>query len=108
MPWRPGFDPQNLYFITTKAVDYAHLFRRDVIKRILLDTLDCLRARCWLKLYSFVIMPNHIHCVAQFSAERALADFVRDYKHHTSDRIVRHLKAEANQQALEWLAEKAS
>ena len=107
MAWRPDFDPHNLYFITTKAEGYAHLFQRDVVKRILLDTFDCLRARSWVKLYSFVIMPNHTHCVAQFTAERTLADFVRDFKHHTADRVVRQWRAEADQNILESVAKKA-
>ena len=39
--WRPNFRSENLYFVTTKAVDYTHLFQRDVVKRLLIDTLDC-------------------------------------------------------------------
>jgi len=37
---RPNFDPANLYFITTAAVDHAHLFRRDVMMRIIVDSLN--------------------------------------------------------------------
>ncbi len=37
--WRPDFDPSHLYFVTTTAVQRAHIFRRDVIKRILVDGL---------------------------------------------------------------------
>jgi REP element-mobilizing transposase RayT len=59
--WRPNFNPEHLYFVTTKAVDYAHVFRREVLRRLLVDTLDCLRAQKRMKLYSFVVMPNHVH-----------------------------------------------
>jgi len=37
--WRPDFDPVHLYFVTTTAVQRAHIFQRDVIKRILVDGL---------------------------------------------------------------------
>ncbi len=63
--WRPEFNPDHLYFITTKAVDYVHLFQREIIKRLLLDTLDCMQLRKQLDLYAFVIMPNHIHLIVQ-------------------------------------------
>ena len=43
MSWKPNFTPEHFYFVTTKAVDYLHLFQRDVIKRIILDTFDCFR-----------------------------------------------------------------
>ena len=104
--WKPNFDPDHLYFVTTKAVDYLHLFQRDVIKRIVLDSFDCFRLRKRMKLYSFVIMDNHIHFISQFAKDNPLSDVVRDFKKHSSDRILRHLKAERNARLLQILAEK--
>ena len=37
MPVKPNFDPRYFYFVTTTAIGHAHLFRRDVIKRIILE-----------------------------------------------------------------------
>lgn len=102
--WRPDFDPEHLYFVTTTAVDHAHLFRRDVIKRLIVDCLDCLRIRQRIKLYTFVAMPNHIHFIAQFPVDDPLKDVVRDFKKHTSDRIVRHYVIEGDEKALAFLA----
>ncbi|MFN8472487.1 MAG: transposase [Anaerolineae bacterium] len=102
--WRPDFDPDHLYFVTTTAVHHAHVFRRDVIKRLLLDTLDCMRHQQRLKLFSFVIMPNHVHLIVQCTASDSVADVVRDYKHVTADRLVRQLEAEDNPSALAFLA----
>ena len=106
--WRPDFNPDHLYFITTKAVDYAHLFQRDVVKRLLVDTLDCLHLRQQMILYAFVIMPNHIHLVLQCLPEKPVRDWVRDYKRHTAERLIRQYRAENNQQALEFLAAKVT
>jgi len=106
MSWKPNFNPDYLYFVTTKAVGYLHVFQREVIKRIILDTFDCFRLRQRLKLYSFVIMPNHIHIIGQFTREDPLPDVMRDFKKQTADRILRQLKAERNIDALKILAEK--
>ena len=38
--WPLYVDPEHLYFITTRAVQRAHVFQRDVIKRILVDSLN--------------------------------------------------------------------
>ena len=106
MTWKPNFTPEHFYFVTAKAVDYLHLFQRDIIKRILLDTFDSFRLRKRLKLYSFVIMPNHTHFVGQFAKEDPRANVIRDFKRQTSDRILRQLKVEGETQTLKRLAEK--
>lgn len=51
--WRPAFQPEHLYFITTKAVDYAHVFQRDLIKRLLLDIFDSFRLQKRWRLFCF-------------------------------------------------------
>lgn len=102
--WRPAFQPEHLSFITTKAVDYAHVFQRELIKRLLLDTFDSFRLQKRWCLFCFVIMPNHLHWIAQFLADDPFDDVLRDYKKQTADRIIRPLKAEENEQALAWLA----
>ena len=71
--WRPDFNPDHLYFVTSSAVQHRHLFRRDVIKRLVVDSLDCIRLRERLKLYVFVIMPNHLHVIIQCRTKDPLA-----------------------------------
>jgi putative transposase len=102
--WRPDFNPDNLYFVTTNAVQHRRLFRGDVIKRLIIDSLDCMRLRKRLKLYAFVVMPNHLHVIIQCRAEDPLADVMRDLKKHIADRIVRHYQVKGNQSVLDFLA----
>lgn len=106
--WKPNFNPDYFYFVTTKAVDYLHIFRRDIIKRIILDTYDNFRLQKRLKLFCFVIMPNHTHFVGQFRKEDPLSDVMRDFKRQTSDRILRQLKTERNLDILNTLANKVT
>ena len=56
-----------------------------------------------MQLSCFVIMPNHFHCIAQFSVADPLTTVLRDFKRHTADRIIRHLKVEGKQTALDEL-----
>ncbi len=105
--WRPDFNPDHLYFVTTKAVDYEHIFRRDVVRRLLADSLDCMSLQKLFTLYVFVIMPNHIHLIIQSPPDNPVADVIRDYKRHTADRLIRQYRAEGNQRALDFLSAKA-
>ncbi|MCP4677675.1 MAG: hypothetical protein GY854_19590 [Deltaproteobacteria bacterium] len=102
--WRPDFNPDNLYFVTTSTVQHRHLFKRDLMKRLVVDSLDCMRLRKRLMLYVFVIMPNHLHLIIQCYAEDPLADVVRDLKKHIADRFIRQHRVEGNRSALDFLA----
>ena len=101
--WRPDFDPNHLYFVTTAAVQHRPLFQRDVLKRLVVDTLDCMRLHGRFKLYRFVIMPNHIHLIIQCRGEDPLAACLHDLKKQIADRVIRHYRGEGNHAALDML-----
>lgn len=91
LPVHPYFDPDHLYFVTTNAERHVHLFKRESIVRILLDSLHFLRTDGRMLLFAFVIMPNHIHFIAK---EYTLSDMTRDFKRHTARQIIRQRQAE--------------
>ncbi len=103
MPVKPNFNPDYFYFVTTNVVKHAHLFRQDVIKRIIVDSFHYLRTERRVKLFVFVVMPNHIHFIAQFDNGRPLSDVMRDFKKFTARQIYRQIQAEENTRALEFL-----
>jgi REP element-mobilizing transposase RayT len=106
--WRPNFNPDHIYFVTTSAVNRKNLFDSDVIKRLIVDCLDCSRLRERLKLYDFVVMPNHIHLIIQCRADDPLASVIRDLKKHISDRIIRQFRVKGDEKALKSLSSTVS
>jgi len=107
MPVHPFFDPAHLYFITTTAVERVHLFKRDVIKRIITDSLAYMRAERWVGLYDSVIMPNHVHFIVRFLEGYTLSKVMRDFKKHTAKQIIRQYQVENSQQVLAFLKQAA-
>lgn len=103
MPVKPNFNPDYLYFVTTNAVKHAHIFKRDVIKRILVDSLHHLRTSGRVNLFAFVIMPNHNHLIAKFSEECPLSDVMRDFKKFTARQVYGQFRAEDDIKALAFL-----
>ena len=50
-----------VYFYTVAIVDWMQLINTDKFKHIVMDSLIYLIKKNKLKVYGFVIMPNHIH-----------------------------------------------
>jgi putative transposase len=100
MPVRPNFNPDYLYFVTTTAERHIHIFKRESIIRIILDSLHFLRTSKRMELFVFVIMPNHIHLIGRFSKEHPLSDVMRDFKRHTARQIILQLMAKGHTEEL--------
>lgn len=101
--WRPDFDPDHLYFVTTTAAERTRIFRGDMIKRILVDGLYYTNLMNKVSLYAFVIMPNHVHTIVQCPPEVPLKDWTRAFKADAARLIIRHYQVEGNRPALDAL-----
>ena len=75
--WPVHIDPAHLYFVTASAVRQARVFQRDVIKRILVDSLNTGRILSQYELFAFVIMPNHVHLIIRCLNGYTPGDVVR-------------------------------
>ena len=102
--WRPDFDPEHLYFLTTTAANHTRIFQRDVVKRILVDGLYFISLMNRVQLFAFVVMPNHMHGILQCPPDCPPGDWVRAFKTSTAQLIVRLYQVENNQPALDALA----
>ena len=101
--WRPSFDPDHLYFVTTTAAERTHIFRQDVVKRVLVDGLYYVGLMNQVVLYAFVLMPNHVHAIIQCPPECPPKDWTRAFKAGTARLIVRQYQVADNQPALDAL-----
>jgi REP element-mobilizing transposase RayT len=89
--WRPDFDPGHLYFVTTTAAERKHIFRRDGVKRVLVDSLYYFSLMLQVALYAFVIMPNHMQAIIQCPQGCPPKDWTRAFKVGSARLIVRQL-----------------
>ena len=102
--WSAQADPNHLHFITASALRRVDLFHRDVIKRILVDSLNIGRILGQYDLFAFVIMPNHVHLIVRCLDGNKPADVVREFKKATANLILRHYEGEENHRALAFCA----
>jgi len=58
------FEPGHVYHLTTRTRTGEFAFESETAKRMIADALGFYRGRGDWILYAFVIMANHVHCVA--------------------------------------------
>ena len=102
--WPIHVNPDHLYFFTSSAIRHAHIFQRDVIKRILIDSLNTGRILGQYALFAFVIMPNHVHFIVRCLNDQTPMDMIREFKKATANLIIRQYEAENNDKTLAYLA----
>ncbi len=82
----------SLYFFTATILEWKHLLKKDKYKDIIVQSLSYLHTKEKIKVYAFVIMPNHIHLVWKILRENNYSDIQRNFLKYTAQIIVSDLK----------------
>ena len=82
-------DQFGVYFLTLTVTGWVDLFTRGQCRNIVLDSLAYARKAKGLRLFSYVLMSNHVHLLAAAEKEsQGLSAIIRDVKRHTSKRLI--------------------
>ncbi len=100
-------DQQGCYFITMTVVHWIDVFSRREYRDIIVESLNYCIAEKGLKLYAWVIMSNHVHIVGEVEGDLGMSGFLRDFKKHTSKRILEAIE-EIPESRRMWLLDKFS
>jgi REP element-mobilizing transposase RayT len=61
----------GLYFLTLQVVGWVDIFTRQSYRDIIIDSFVFCRKSKGLKVYAYVIMSNHVHCIVSAPPERS-------------------------------------
>jgi len=86
-------EADKLYFITATILEWKHLLANDAYKEILLNEWRHRVKRDHLKVYAFVIMPNHYHAIINTPSPNIPSDIQRDTHKWVSRQIILDIKA---------------
>jgi REP element-mobilizing transposase RayT len=84
------YNQQGVYFLTFQVVGWVDIFSRKLYRDIIIDSFIYCKKYKNLKIHAYVIMSNHVHCV--LSTDDNLSNIVRDFKRHTSTKILKEFK----------------
>jgi REP element-mobilizing transposase RayT len=78
------------------------IFRlRPEFARLFLETLCFYRNKSGLRIFGYVVMPDHYHLLLGFQPNMRVSDFLRDFKSYVGKQIVEQLKTQAATNLLE-------
>ena len=99
-------EDNKTYFITFTVIEWIDLFTRECYINILVDSIKYCQKNKGLEIYSYVIMPSHVHMIA--SCDGNLSNILRDMKEHTSKKIIEEVLINPQESRKEWLIERFS
>jgi putative transposase len=79
-------------FYTATIKDWLHLLKPDKYKDIIIDSMKFMVGNKRVKIYGFVIMPNHIHIIWQILYPYKPSDVQRDFLKFIAQKILYDLK----------------
>lgn len=92
------------YFLTFTLVGWVDLFTRRQCCQILIDSFNYCKENKGLILYAYVIMGSHVHLIASArEGSSGLSAIVRDFKSHTSRKIIEWITNNNKESRRKWL-----
>jgi len=92
----------NLYFLTSKICGGKKIFFNPKYAKIILDSWKFLRKEKRIKLYSFTIMPNHIHFIMKPCINWAASQICFDFESYTAHEILKQLKRDSKEILIDY------
>ena len=81
-----------IQFFTATILEWKHLLKPDKYKDIIIESLRYLSHKNRIEVYSFIIMPNHIHLIWRIGQNSKRENVQRDFLKFTSQQIIKDLE----------------
>lgn len=95
-------DNDKAYFVTLTIFDWVDIFTRKEQKLFIIDSLKYCQKNKGLVLFAYCLMPNHLHMICKADEGYNLSDILRDFKKHTSKKIIQIIKEEVESRRV-WI-----
>ena len=95
-------NPEGIYFTTSTIVQWIDLFTRRELQDVVIESLKYCQREKGLIIFAWSLMPSHLHLIAAAEGKNLLSDVMRDFKKHTSKKLVKTIE-EINESRSSWL-----
>jgi REP element-mobilizing transposase RayT len=93
---------EGLYFVSFATVNWIDVFTRQVYFDVLAESVSYCRKEKGMELYSYCFMPSHVPFIFRSANEQPM-ELLRDFKRHTSKKILEAIENNPKESRKEWL-----
>ena len=86
------FQDNGLLFITNTIIDWNKIFHLSRYALIVMNSLKYCIEDEWFELYSYILMPNHLHLILKVLKNHTIEQISRDFNKYTAQQILLTLK----------------
>ena len=97
-------NPNGIYFVSFATVHWVDIFTRQPYFDILEESVTYCRKHKGLELFAYCFMPNHIHFIFRSKLGNP-SGLLRDFKRHTSKKMIAAIKENPKESRREWMLE---
>ncbi len=90
-------DPEGIYFVSSTIVEWIPVFISESLFDVIINSLNFCKKEKDLKIYAFVIMPEHLHMIV---SSCKLIEIMKSFKRHTAKAILEYYKTTKKDQIL--------
>jgi len=102
----PSFhDPNHLYFVTASIIEWKNLFITPEYIKIPLDSLAWMEEQKRILLFSFVVMPSHLHAILK-PENHTIGEVVQQFGSFTAHDILKKLRTDISKRTTGFLSPK--
>ncbi|HEY4109654.1 transposase [Puia sp.] len=91
---KPLIPLDSCYFLTFNIVDKIDVFTRPAYKQVITDALNYFVDTQGLTIYSWCLMPSHLHLIVRAKEAAAPANFEREFKKNTTRSLLETIEME--------------
>ncbi len=90
------------YFVSFATVNWIDIFTRQVYFDVLAESIEYCRKHKGMEIYAYCFMPSHVHFIFR-SVNEDPSGLLRDFKRHTSRRMIQIIEENPQESRQEWL-----
>jgi putative transposase len=85
--WQNTQNPGSTCFVTATCLDFAHLFRREELRTIAMESLIADAVYYKATLHAFVVMTHHLHILVTPNEESTISELMKSIKRNITKKI---------------------
>lgn len=90
------------YYLTLTVVGWVDVFTRKNHKDVIIESLRYCAENKGLNVYSYCLMPNHLHLIVNTNEPYELKDVIRDFKKFSAKKLLMQIQNEPESRR-EWM-----